>query len=459
MHLRQLRLQNIACFEDVTLDFTNENGEPCQWIVLLGENGSGKSTALHAIATLIPTAENQASAYASGRPWIRDGAMQADISMQIVSDKEDFLYAKDNRIDLSCTLREKGHLATRIDSSIVSTAYEAALEHLESDEITEGWFAAGYRTSIGGRRFIDSNSEPTSYAIAAPKADRFASLLDDPSRTTSIREWLADLDYRQLKETGLEKAKAEAAFQHAIQAIISVFPNENLSFVEITPTKDVIFSENGLRVSIDSLSDGYRSVMTWVGDLVRRLVEAFPDSENPLHAHGVVLIDEIDLHLHPRWQRTIVAQIRKVFPNLQFIVTTHSPFIAQDMTEEDKIIVLRRDGNHVTATEDAGFVQGWRVDQILTSYLFGLNSTRGSEVESAERQRRDLLDQQAQHGLTPHQQETLDRVNATIRQFKSSPDETPVGNGQSEPAADLNKAADDLMELMAQQLTKPAGKT
>jgi len=324
--------------------------------------------------------------------------------------------------------------------------------------VTCGFFAAGYRPTREGQRFIDITSDATSYALPAPVADRMLSLFDDTSRLTSIREWLADLDYRQLKEQGNAKKRAEATLTLAISAIEAIFPHDGIKFVEITPTKDVIFLENGLRVPIDALSDGYRSAITWIGDLVRRLVEAFPDMENPLHAHGVVLVDEIDQHLHPRWQRTIVEQIRKIFPNLQFIVTTHSPFIAQDMTEKDKLIVLRREGDKVTATEGAGFVQGWRVDQILTSYLFGLQSTRGEEVADAERQRRDLLDQEVQSGLSPEERQTLDQVNATIQRLKSPPEEKPATNGDISDADQLNKAAEDLMALLASQLSKPVGK-
>ena len=77
---------------------------------------------------------------------------------------------------------------------------------------------------------------------------------------------------------------------------------------------------------IDNLSHGYQSTISWIGDLVRQLCDAFPEMKNPLEASGVVLVDEIDIHLHPRWQRSIIQRIRNIFPNLQFIVTSRAVF-------------------------------------------------------------------------------------------------------------------------------------
>ena len=78
---------------------------------------------------------------------------------------------------------------------------------------------------------------------------------------------------------------------------------------------------------MSALSDGLK-LMAWVGDLVTRLSQAFPNAENPLEQEGIVLIDEIDIHLHPTWQRQILSQLRRTFPKIQFIVTTHSPLVA-----------------------------------------------------------------------------------------------------------------------------------
>ena len=342
--------------------------------------------------------------------------------------------------------RNASILKGREGVTIVRPANDLQLKDKDG-KFAEGWFASAYRPWRGGRRFVDDSDSSSSYASPAPREGRFASLFDDYSNITPIREWLADLDYRQLKETGSEAARAKAVFDSAIHAIEAIFPEREIKFSEVTPTKDVVFIEHGLRVGLGSLSDGYRSAISWIGDLVRRLVDAFPDMENPLHAYGVVLVDEIDLHLHPKWQRSIIGQVRQVFPNLQFIVTTHSPFIAQEMTETDKIIVLQRNGDRVTATEDKGFVQGWRVDQILTSYLFGLSGTRGKPIEDAELLRQELLDANAGNGLTAHERQELTRVNELISRVKSPPNGHTDVSTASE--AELRRAANDLLGILA----------
>jgi hypothetical protein len=442
MHIRQLHIQNLACFENVTFDFTDDAGKPCKWVVLLGENGAGKSTALRA---LVAGSQAVIQPKTHPIPVIPDLLRVLDIChirVAVDPDTDDEGYSNGG---VSWDVKIWATPNTTVPVSYLM----GQIDHPQSRDA--GWFFAAYRP-WRGRRFIESGSEASSYAITAPREERTMSLFDDYSRMTPIREWLADLDYRRLKETGDGKKQADAIYDLAVRAIESIFPNRGVKIIEVTPTKNVILEENGVRVSIDALSDGYQSAMNWIGDLVRRLVEAFPNKKNPLHAHGVVLVDEIDLHLHPRWQRTIVNQIREVFPHLQFIVTTHSPFIAQEMTEKDKLIVLRREGDHVTVTEDKGFVQGWRVDQILTSYLFDLKETRGTAIENDEATRRELLDKQAQSSLSKQEKQTLDRVNVAIDKVKSGPEEHVSCNGARE--ADLGQAASDLLALLAERSTK-----
>ena len=113
------------------------------------------------------------------------------------------------------------------------------------------------------------------------------------------------------------------------------------------------------------LGYGYQSMLSWVIDLCKRMFEKYPDSANPLQESAVVLIDEIDLHLHPKWQRDIIAIISNVFKNVQFIVTTHSPLVIQSMNEVN-LYVLRRQGEKLIAEHSpiTNF-SGWTVEEIL----------------------------------------------------------------------------------------------
>lgn len=447
MHIRQLRIQNLACFDDVTLDFTDDKGEPCRWVVLLGENGTGKTTALRAIVSALPmeVAGPLAQPDTWFRKWLRTGSCTVNVAAG--SDPGD-----------------QGHTQRILDwrSGIVPQQYGqnrrvatmgivlGSLGVPPRLPIDAGWFIAAYRHRAGTRS-DESDEGLTSFAAPAAREERTLALFDLTRRLTPIREWLVDLDFRRLKEIGhQEREGAAASYRAAVNAIERVVPNGRIKIVEVTPFKDVIVEEEGVRISIDSLSDGYQSAMNWIGDLVRRLVEAFPNMENPLEAHGVVLVDEIDLHLHPRWQRTIVDQIRTVFPNMQFIVTTHSPFIAQDMTAKDKLIVLKREGDHVTAVDHEGYVEGWRVDQILTSYLFGLPQTRGRRLEEAELAQRQLLDKEAQNGLMDNEKARLQEVRDLIARVKSAPGERPVTKPEE---AELKQAANDILAILSRRRT------
>ncbi len=228
-------------------------------------------------------------------------------------------------------------------------------------------------------------------------------------------------------------------FGRAIKALNSVLPNA--TFKEVTKEGEVMMEDSGSLVSINRLSDGYKSTLSWVLDLTRRLCDAFPpdkfpDLESPLHAPGVVLVDEIDLHLHPRWQRKVVEMIRSTFPNIQFIVTTHSPFVAQDMTKDDKLIVLKRgEDGAVNAEHGMGFVKRWRADQILTSWLFDLETTRDGDAPEEETEYQALLEAEVSGKLSEEQKSRL-------RELKLRLDKDPRGETLSDQ--EIYAAADAL---------------
>ncbi len=143
-------------------------------------------------------------------------------------------------------------------------------------------------------------------------------------------------------------------------------------------------------VPLRRLGSGYQSQATWLVDLASRLFERYPDSDDPLAEPAVVLVDELDLHMHPRWQRDIIGYLTERLPNTQFIVTAHSPLIVQ-AAEGANLVLLRREGDHVVIDNDPVRLRNWRVDQILTSELFGLESARPPQVEGLLKERRALL--------------------------------------------------------------------
>jgi predicted ATP-binding protein involved in virulence len=202
----------------------------------------------------------------------------------------------------------------------------------------------------------------------------------------------------------------------------------------VTSEKVQFKTAPGVDLSEKELSDGYRSFLALVFDLLRHLVArsgaAFPDliqrKEDGVivNAEAVVLIDEADAHLHPSWQRELGERLRRVFPKVQFIVTTHSPFVAQE-APDGGLFVLRATENGVVRVEKpVESVRGWTATQVLTSPLFGLESTRNPETESLIREQAALTAKERAGRLTPAASKRLAEVRQQLTATLSAPGET-----------------------------------
>ncbi|WP_395142668.1 AAA family ATPase [Armatimonas sp.] len=448
MYLKSLRLENIACFEELDLDFTDENGEPCKWVVLLGENGVGKSHILYSII---------GSIWSMGaHEYIRDESYPGKISPDFVVTKDDLWREEKKEISFSKIYYAKGSEIFNFENISREELFRFSM--LMTNSSNEGFYLGAY----GGYSHASSSQRASSFFVSEldlpQHKDRIISIFGRNEYLTEIDEWFADLDFSILKiNDELSKNEFSLKKRLDLESNLNLFEKKmrlskeslgkilprSVRFLEVTVDRKVVFLDHGKEVFFENLSTGYKSTIIWIIDLVRRLVESFEMSD-PLLASGIVLVDEIDLHLHPRWQRTIVQKIRDTFPNLQFIVTSHSPFVAQDMTEKDKIIVLTRDGDKVTARQEKGFVKGWRADQILTSWLFGLETTRDEEIESLEKERRIGLQRDEENLLTDTERQELDQVTQELEAMRSS-DVAP-------DRQKLEAAAALVMELMSKTL-------
>lgn len=146
----------------------------------------------------------------------------------------------------------------------------------------------------------------------------------------------------------------------------------------------ILFVEKGMKLTLSEISEGFRSTLIFICDLLIRLAEHTADNENVFEQTGVVMIDEICLHLHPKWQRTIVGKLRKLFPNLQFIMTTHSPIILLGSSKDAVFYRVVREEGH-TYISDPYFrveLDAMMLNTIATSSIFGLESA--SMVGAAE---------------------------------------------------------------------------
>lgn len=143
----------------------------------------------------------------------------------------------------------------------------------------------------------------------------------------------------------LSKMKASSR-DRQLTAVRSAIANFMTGFtnlrVQRKPRLHMAIDKNGVTLNVAQLSQGEKSMMALVGDIARRLAMMNPSIDNPLHGDGIVLIDEVDLHLHPRWQRSLVRQLSETFPNCQFVLTTHSPLVISDA--KDVLVYVLNDG-------------------------------------------------------------------------------------------------------------------
>jgi predicted ATP-binding protein involved in virulence len=139
-------------------------------------------------------------------------------------------------------------------------------------------------------------------------------------------------------------------------AIEQFMPGYSFLRIKRSPRPHMLISKEGEEFDLNQMSDGEKNMITLVGDIARRLVIANPDSNSPLAESGIIIIDEIDLHLHPSWQRLIIPQLRKTFPGCQFIISTHSPQVLSHVKPEN-LFLLNNENNELScsvATESYG---------------------------------------------------------------------------------------------------------
>lgn len=161
------------------------------------------------------------------------------------------------------------------------------------------------------------------------------------------------------------------------KAIVSILPEYKSIKIQRSPPA-IIVEKGNQKFNMEQLSDGEKGFITLVGDIARRLAIANPNSENPLHGDGIILIDEIELHLHPSWQIEIIPHLRNTFPNCQFIITTHSPLVLSSIKnfEDEKLIPLKN-GKLIHQTETP---YGKQVQDLLFS-IFDVKTIRNIEVQ------------------------------------------------------------------------------
>lgn len=397
-YLRRFTLQNVRTFRsEVTLDFCDPNGKVAQWTVILGENGTGKTTLLQYLAGMRPYYEEDRLSKTGRIGWVWPSL-------------GDFKWVAWHLVNLPGEPRSESKIRAKLEVSVAAEVLGEAAPppphqdlidlHVEWESGSEGlkWRAIGSGLSntrnfseevrifaYGASRHVASAASPyvsSETFFQNGGNDPTSTLYHDDYPLISPEQWFLGLDHASNLEGQAGKA-ARLAFESAKRCLMSALPGlQNLAVKPLKTGKaqpvmtlmcNTFFGE----VPFSALSVGYRTMAAWLTDFIKRMHEAYPEMDEPDDGPAVVLIDEFDLHMHPKWQREAMAALSKEFPNTQFIVTAHSPLVVQATEGDARIIVLRRkqrdDGTEeVEVINDPHYAAGWRVDQILASDLYDL---------------------------------------------------------------------------------------
>lgn len=313
-----------------------EPGVPCA--VILGENATGKSSVLEAVAlALLGTDENAALNRTLG------GDELAPLVLQHRPDPEnwDVLSPDPLQIDIAYAGYDQG---THLQAASGARAFEGPAA------------PSKILLAYGPRRYF---AKRKTRRFRAPR-HRVRSLFDPLMTIQNPVDWLLRC--------------ADKPFDAAVRALREVLMLDDDDQVLRDGAKGrILIDTTQGRTPLSSLSEGYKSVVAMAVDITRELLNHYDNLEN---AHAVVLIDEIETHLHPRWKMQIMERLRRAFPCVQFLVTTHDPLCLRGM-RKGEVFVLQRDpeNRRVESLSDLPDVRGLRAEQLLTSEFFGLGST------------------------------------------------------------------------------------
>ncbi len=462
MYVDRVRLRDVKCFADVKLELQSAakaktEDRQANWNVILGENGDGKTSLLQGIAACLMDATTADRAL---RPegWVRRGEEYGALDATLVPEEGDlggeFGYKPYAPRQVAYRLVDLGPTRSLVrpseeyrnyfadDFDVLVKDIDYLYEHsFRRSGLYDGWLVAGYGP------FRRPSATAIMQRLQGWIPPFVATLFMDDAAIVDGEAWLLELDRQALRHRG--GAQGKAAFDTLAackEAIAKLLPD-----VESVQVGDeVLFVVNGKECNLSQLSHGDRSVFAMAVDILQHM-----RMRRPAHAssaliaetRGVVLVDEIDAHLHPTWQRQIGFMLCETFPNLQFIVTTHSPFVAM-AAAPGGLTVLRRDPDDgtVTADQDVPYVRGWAVDEVL-SQLFGQSSLRDPKTEE-DLARYEVLRTLSRAGkIGPRQKNELRKLEAYL-------DERLRG----EPASPKNQRIDEDMKLIAASLAKRNGK-
>lgn len=354
MYLRHLHIRNLKLLKDLSLSFTNEKGEPRMWTVIIGENAVGKTSILQAIAMAAAGGLNVNGLVenVSSLPDKRTPGVEVSIKAEFGLD------ARLRRLRFypghpefapkgEAIVHSHVSLTPGRKSLVAGSFYEGddggILDPLDEARSldTPLWFVAAY----GIQRALpnDTTSVPP---LEHPGVDRLRPIfkpvnLIGTTFANILTTGKATMYSNVLRNTLFGEESLLPGFidlemrgQGGVRSAQDL--QERHRFIQQLPSGE-------LKLAANWLSHGYQSTIAWIADLVGHILYESKSEQGllPQEMEGLVLIDEIDLYLHPHWQQTLIRTLKQTFPRIQFVATTHSPLALVGLRpDEDEIIRL-----------------------------------------------------------------------------------------------------------------------
>ena len=376
MYIESIAMREFRTFKQVRIRFLHpgkQYQDDHEWPsvtnmnLIIGTNGSGKTTLLKGIAL---AALGPAVAVSGLFPYylIRrepgpEANRDASIKAVFIPNRQD---RKNGFPDSVERIQSHIRIDHRGDLEILKWAHDDEKHwHPIFSKRSDAFFFVGYgsnrRVEKAGR--VDEGARSAS---SFSRARRIMSLFEEAYSLLPLSHWLP-----------WYQENDPARFGEVGDLVNQLLGPDQYRFTGAREDGEYLFEDRNMRVPFPALSDGYRALLGWIGDLLYHICETCPSGKRLSENQGIVMIDEVDLHIHPAWQMRLLPRIARQLPRIQFIVTSHSPLLVGSL-EWRNIIVIRQstDGNSLERVRAQ--VSRMDADQILLTDIFGLESTRST---------------------------------------------------------------------------------
>lgn len=431
MILKTLRLKNFRRFENLSIDFHDE------LTVIVARNGQGKTTLLDAVTIALGTFVG-AFDLGKGKGIDRSDARYVRTTERVSSEQRYPVEIMANfskpKMDVLRQLMGAKNKTTTKDASEL-TEYGKQLQALMRELSDDPLPVVAYYST--GRLWKAHKDMSRKAVLSESRAMGYEDCLSSASSFVQIQQWMtkATLGVRQQEEIpGYEQSNLPAQLENIKVTVEHLLAEEGWRNFHYSFQHEELAMSNpdhGI-LPVSLLSDGVRSMISLTADLAWRCTKLNPQfgRDASLKSPGIVMIDEVDMHLHPQWQQRVIASLRRAFPNIQFIVTTHSPQVLSTVHRENIRLLGTNEAGQMTVSEPLADSYGEPSNDVLQAIMHVDPQPPVPEKAQLERLT-ELVDQglsddtEAQRllaalkqSLSPHHPQ-LEKVERSIRRQKA----------------------------------------